>query len=103
MISDIAAWLFTLFVLDPVHAEVRERLERARLPVEAVQQSQQCLSTHGPRLIQQAGEDPVWAVGTAIGVATGLRSPAQLLDINDPNCQILTELLANEGGETLEG
>ncbi|MFN7027346.1 MAG: hypothetical protein ACK4QP_23035, partial [Pseudorhizobium sp.] len=71
--------------------------------VQAVQQSQQCLATHGPLLLQQAGEDPVWAVGTAIGVAAGWTSPIQLLDINDPNCQVLAGLLANEGRGNAEG
>lgn len=58
---------------------------------------------HGPRLLQQAGEDPVWAVGTAIGVATGWTSPVQLLNTNDSNCQVLAGLLANEGRETVGG
>lgn len=103
MISDIAAWLFALFVIDPIYAEVRERMERANLPVQSVQQSQQCLATHGPRLLQQAGEDPVWAVGTAIGIATGWSSPVQLLDKGDPNCSSLARLLADEGRNNSEG
>jgi hypothetical protein len=103
MISEIAAWLFALFVIDPIHAEVRERVERANLPVQAVQQSQQCLATHGPRLLEQAGEDPVWAVSTAIGIATGWTSPAQLVEINDPNCSVLAQLLADQAGENAEG
>ena len=71
MISEIAAWLFALFVVDPLHAEIRERVDAANLPVQALQQSQQCVATHGPRLLQRAGEEPVWATGTAIGIATG--------------------------------
>lgn len=102
MISEIAAWLFALLVVDPIYAELRERVETANLPVQALQQSQQCLSTNGPRLLTQAGEDPFWAVGTAIGIATGWTSPEQLLDVNDPDCSVLSRLLANEGRENAE-
>lgn len=103
MISEVAAWLFALFVVDPLHAEVRERVERANLPVEAVQQSQQCLATHAPRLLQQAGEDPVWAVGTAIGIATGWTSPEHLFANTDSNCSVLSRLFSPEGRENLQG
>jgi hypothetical protein len=103
MISDIAAWSFALFVVDPIHTEVRERVERANLPTEAVQQSRQCLSTQALRLLQQAVEDPVWAVGTGIGIATGSTSPVQLLDKGDPNCSVLVGLLGDEGRENAEG
>ena len=102
MISDIAAWMFALFVVDPLHAELRERVGRANLPLETVQQSQQCITTHGPRLLQQAGEDPVGAVATAVGVATGWMSPIQLFDIKDPNCSVLADLYSTStrGGDS---
>ncbi|HEV7437294.1 MAG TPA: hypothetical protein VGO22_20900 [Pseudorhizobium sp.] len=96
MVSEIAAWLFALFVVDPIHAEVRERVERANLPAQAVQQSRQCLSTYGPKLLEQAGEDPAWAVSTAIGITIGWTSPVQLLDIDDPNCAVLAGLLVDQ-------
>jgi hypothetical protein len=103
MISEIAAWLFALFVVDPLQAEVRQRVDRANLPVRAAQQSQQCIATHGPRLLDQAGDDPAWAAGTAIGIATGWTSPIYLLDINDPNCAALAGLLAGDNRENTEG
>ena len=97
MISEIAAWLFALFVVDPLQAEIRERVDSAKLPVEMVQQSQQCVTTHGPRLLQRAGEEPVWATGTAIGIAVGWTSPTTLFDVNDPNCAALTQVFKGEG------
>jgi len=96
LISEIAAWLFALFVVDPLHAEIRERVDAAKLPVQAVQQSQQCIATHGPRLLQRAGEEPVWATGTAIGIAAGWTSPATLFDTIDPNCAVLTQIFQGE-------
>jgi hypothetical protein len=75
MISDIAAWLFALFVIDPLQAEVRERLDGANVPVAAIQQSQQCIASNAPRLLQRAGEEPGWAIGTALSMATGWTAP----------------------------
>nr|WP_132960855.1 hypothetical protein [Rhizobium sp. BK251] len=102
MISEIAAWLFALFVVDPLHAEIRERVDSANLPVAALQQSQQCVAAHGPRLLQRAGEEPVWATGTAIGIATGWKSPAELFDVRDPNCAALTNIFNGGNAESSE-
>jgi hypothetical protein len=93
MISDIAAWLFALFVIDPLQAEMRERLNGANVPVAAIQKSQQCIASHAPRLLQRAGEEPGWAVTTALGVAIGWTAPTQLLDANDPTCAVLIRSL----------
>ena len=89
MISDITAWLFALFVIDPLQAEISTRLERANVPIAAIQQSRQCIELHGPRLMERAGEEPGWAITTAVGVAVGWTSPVQLLDADDPNCSTL--------------
>jgi hypothetical protein len=43
MIADIAACFFTLFFVDPLHAEMLHHLDSAHAPVELVQQSRQCL------------------------------------------------------------
>lgn len=99
MISEIAAWLFALFVIDPLQAEVRDRVAQANLPIEALQQSQQCVATHGPLLLQRATDDPAWATSTALGVAVGWTSPAELFDIKDPNCTALVRVFAVEDGE----
>jgi hypothetical protein len=93
MISDIAAWLLALFVIDPLQAELRERLDTANVPVAEVQQSRQCVASHAPRLLQRAGDEPGWAVTTVVGVATGWTAPVQLLDANDPNCSALIRIL----------
>ena len=102
MISDIAAWLFALFVIDPLHAEISERLEGANVPVAAIQQSRQCIASHAPRLVERAGEEPGWAITTAVGVATGWTAPVELFDAGDPNCATLVRALKidnDQGGE----
>ncbi|MBB4953576.1 hypothetical protein H4S14_001707 [Agrobacterium vitis] len=96
MISDVAAWLFAMFIIDPLQGEMRERFDGAKLPVEQIQQSQQCLASQGPQLLKRAGEEPGWAMSTAVGVAIGWTSPVQLLDAGDPNCSTLVRLLQGE-------
>jgi hypothetical protein len=78
---------------------MRERFDGANVPVEQIQQSQQCIASHGPRLLQRAGEEPGWAVATAVGVAVGWTSPVQLLDGRDPSCSTLVRLFQNESGQ----
>ena len=99
MISDIAAWLMTLFVLNPIQAQVQEHLQNANASTEIIRQSQQCIATQGPALFKRAGDDPAWAVATAAGYTLGWTSPAQLLDTNDPNCAQLSRLLQSGYGE----
>ncbi len=99
MISEIFAWLFALFVVDPLNAELRERVQAANLPAETLQQSRQCVSTHGPALMQKAGNDPIWATGTAFGVVTGFVSPTQLFDAKDPNCAALVRIFQTSAGD----
>lgn len=96
MIADIAAWMFTLFVVDPLHAEMRQHFERTNAPVQIVQQSRQCLAVELPRLIDRAGNEPGWAIATAIGVSTGWTSPEHLFEGADPSCSALRGLISAE-------
>lgn len=100
MIADIAAWMFTLFVVDPLQAEMRQHLERANAPVEIVQQSRQCLAAHVPRLIDN---EPGWAIATATGISTGWTSPQTLFDGADPACSALRGLIDAENAREMEG
>jgi hypothetical protein len=103
MISEIVAWLFALFVIDPLHNEIRQRVEAADLPLQTLQQSQRCVALHGPQLLIRAGDNPGWATAVALSVATGWTSPGQLFDIRDPDCSALVDLLDLSGKKSAEG
>ncbi|MGK9055379.1 hypothetical protein [Neorhizobium petrolearium] len=103
MISEIFAWLFALFVIDPLHNEIRQRVEAANLPLQTLQQSQRCIAVHGPQLLKRAGENPGWATAMVLGIATGWTSPGQLFDARDPDCSALAGLLHTAGREDAEG
>lgn len=103
MISEIAAWFITLFVVNPLQAEVQEHLQRANVSAQTVQQSQQCVASQGPQLLKRATEQPGWAIATAAGFTFGWTSPVDLLDASDPNCAELTRLLQTDNGAEAEG
>lgn len=95
MVSDLAAGLFLLVVVDPIPAQVHVLAEKSYVSVEAVQQPQECLGLQGPWLLQRVAEEPIHTFGTAAGIATGWTCPIQLWDINDPACSTLARLLLN--------
>ncbi len=100
MFSDIVAWFITLFVVDPLQAQVQEHLARANASTELVQQSQQCVAAQAPKLLNRAGEDPAWAIATIAGFTFGLTTPVSLIDTSDPNCAAIVGLLQDgESGE----
>lgn len=98
MISDFIGWIFAILVVDPLQAQLQEQAERARLPMEIVRQSQDCLTTQGPRLIERAAGDYGWAITNVVSIAIGNTSPAELLDSQDPQCKVLVNAL-NAAGE----
>ncbi|MBY2913378.1 hypothetical protein [Rhizobium leguminosarum] len=88
MISNFIGWIFALLVVDPLQAEIQQQAERARLPVEIVRQSQACLTSQGPKLIERAAGDYGWAAATVVSIAIGHTAPAELLDGSDPQCLV---------------
>ncbi|MBC2774217.1 hypothetical protein H6M51_15240 [Rhizobium sp. AQ_MP] len=95
MIGEWIAALFAAFVVEPIEADVRQRLEEMQAPVQVVSQAGDCLGTTGPALLDRASGDLWWAGTTAISVATGLTSPAELLDANNPACAPIASYLVS--------
>jgi hypothetical protein len=99
MIADWIASLFAAFVVDPLQVEIQQKLEEMKAPVEVVTQAGDCLRTTGPALIDRATGDLWWAGTTAVYVVTGLTSPAELLDANNPACAPIASYLSAEAAE----
>lgn len=102
MLSEIAAWFVTLFLLNPLQAEVQQQLERANASSQTVQQLQQCVASEGPRLITKATNEPAWAIAAGAGVMIGWSSPVDYVDRNNENCASVLRLIQSDGGETVE-
>jgi hypothetical protein len=86
MIGDFFSWIFAVFVIDPMQAEVASRLEQAKAPVEVISQVNACLGSTAPALLERAGNDIWWAGTTVVSLTTGFTSPAELLDASNPAC-----------------
>jgi hypothetical protein len=86
MIGEFFSWIFAVFVIDPIQAEIAARLEQAQAPVAVVSQVNACLSTTGPALLERAGNDVWWAGSTVVSLTTGFTTPAELLDAANPAC-----------------
>lgn len=99
MIADWIASLFAVLVVDPLQADIQQRLEDMKAPVEVVSQAGDCLRTTGPALIDRATGDLWWAGTTAVYVVSGLTSPAELLDANNPACAPIASYLTSAAAE----
>jgi hypothetical protein len=99
MIGEWIAALFAAFVIDPVEADIRQKLEEMQAPVQVVAQVGDCLRTTGPVLVERASGDLWWAATTAISVTTGLTSPAELLDAGNPACAPIAGYLISADAE----
>lgn len=99
MISDFISWIFAILVIGPLQTQVQEQAERAGLPVEIARQSQSCLTSQGPQLIERAAGDYGWAAATAINITIGRTAPMELLDSQDPQCAALVRALNGAGEE----
>lgn len=86
MIGEFVAWIFAIFVVDPIQAEVVTRLEQVKAPVAVVSQVNACLASTGPALLDRAANDFWWAGSTVVSLTTGFSTPAELLDAANPAC-----------------
>jgi hypothetical protein len=99
MIAEWIASIFAMLVVDPIEADIRQRLEEMKAPVEVVSQASDCLRTTGPLLIDRATGDLWWAGTTVVSVVSGLTSPAELLDAANPACAPLASYLVSAEAE----
>ncbi len=93
--SEFFTYLFAIFVVSPLQAEVSERLQGVNSQ-EIVQAGKACISVEGPQLLQHAQENWGWAVANALGVSAGLVDPVTLLPEGNENCRRLVRVLAPE-------
>lgn len=99
MLSDLVSHLIAITVVDPLQAEMQERLQQARAPVEIVQQSQACIGSQGPKLLERASNNWGWAVGTTVTVLVGATSAVDLIDSSVPECSALINVLKLSEGD----
>ena len=99
MFSEVVASIFSVFLIEPLQAEVSERIAAAKAPASIMSASQECLATQAPHLINRATNELGWAVSNAVGISIGWKDPVELLDKNAPGCAQLIGALKQKSGD----
>jgi hypothetical protein len=86
MIRDVALWLLSMFVIDPVVAEFNERMGDVRAPRAVIEQVKACAAAAPAAMADKAAGDIWWGVSTAISVAIGMTDATAALAKVVPEC-----------------
>lgn len=84
--QDFIAALISFFLVEPLGAEVRERLEAARAPQAIVSQMLTCIEASAPALAERAWSDPWWAASASFGLWAGTASLESVTAEAAPAC-----------------
>jgi hypothetical protein len=87
MLDSIIELIVRLFIVDPLQAEISDRLSKARVPAAIISQVKSCTTSALPVVVRRVQDDPRWAVGIAIDVWLKRRSPEQVADDAAPACR----------------
>ncbi|RYE61867.1 MAG: hypothetical protein EOO82_00965 [Oxalobacteraceae bacterium] len=96
--SDLISYLFAIFVLNPLQADLSERLQGVAA-ADIVQAGRSCIAAEGPRLLQQAQDNWAWAASHSIGVSFGMIDPVTLLSTDNENCLRISQFLRQDSSE----
>ncbi|OLP57026.1 hypothetical protein BJF92_21195 [Rhizobium rhizosphaerae] len=94
--SDFISMLFAIFVVNPLQAEVSDRLRGVAVN-ELIGAGRACIAAEGPRLLERAQANWGWAAANAIGVSFGMVDPATLLSGDNADCRRVLPLLRQNG------
>lgn len=86
MLLEFMSSVIASMIVEPAAADLREALAGAQAAPAIVEQAETCLREGAPRLLTQAGERPVWALTSAMGVTIGWYQPEDFLQGIHPDC-----------------
>jgi hypothetical protein len=84
--QDLIAALVSFFLVQPLQAEMSERLAAARAPQAVVADVVGCARAATPLIVARATSDPWWVAASAFGIWVGTRRPEQVLLEAAPGC-----------------
>jgi hypothetical protein len=96
MVSEFISYLFAIFVVTPLQAEMTQRLQGVPSQ-ELIEAGRACISVEGPQLLRYAQDNWGWALANGLGVSVGLVDPITLLPQGNDNCRLVIQSLAVEG------
>lgn len=84
--QDIIASMVSLFLIEPLQAEMADKLAAARAPQALVAELTACVRDAAPVIVDRANSDPWWAVTSGFQVWIGTARPETLLADAAPSC-----------------
>jgi hypothetical protein len=96
-VSDFISYLFAIFVVTPLQAEISDRLQGVP-SAQIIEAGRACVTAEGPRLLQMAQDNWGWATANALGVSFGMVDPMTLLSPNNADCLAVRNVLAGREG-----
>lgn len=93
--SDFISYLFAIFVVTPLQAELADRLPTPEL----MDAARHCVTAEGPRLLEMAQDNWGWAAANGIGVAFGMVDPVTLLSPDNADCAKIIGVLRSQDTE----
>jgi hypothetical protein len=85
-LQDIIAALISIFLIEPLQANIAERFAEAGFSAQAAGEVASCFSDAAPGILDRAGSDPAWAIGHAFGYWTGVSTIDGILSDAAPTC-----------------
>ena len=84
--QDFIAALVSFFLIEPLQAQMADKLAAARAPQAVIAEVAACARTAAPIIVERATANPWWAASNAFGVWTGTARPEALLVEAAPGC-----------------
>ncbi|GJE01616.1 MULTISPECIES: hypothetical protein [Methylobacterium] len=85
--QDLIAALISFFLIDPLQAEMADKLRAARAPQAVVSDLTACAQAAKPAIVDRATGDPWWAVSSVVQVWIGTAQPDAVLADTAPSCR----------------
>ena len=86
MLQDLLAAVVGVLIVDPLQAEMNERLSQVRAPQAVITEMRTCAESSLPKLADRAMAEPLWVVTAALDVWTGRTRPEEILGGTSNQC-----------------
>ena len=86
MLQELLATLVGALIVDPLQAEMNERLAQVRAPQAVIADVRTCAEASLPKLAERAMAEPLWVVTTTLDVWTGRTAPEEVLGGTSAQC-----------------
>lgn len=86
MLQELLSAVVSVLIVDPLQAEMSERLAQIRAPQAVIADVRSCAESSLPKLAERAMAEPLWAVTTTLDVWIGRTAPEAILGGTSAQC-----------------